>query len=54
MWIAFGFLHASLAELDLSMRAATFALAVVTSLMAGVLPAWRGCQLTPAVQLKSH
>jgi putative ABC transport system permease protein len=46
--------YASLAELDLSMLAATFALAVVTSLMAGVLPAWRGCQLTPAVQLKSQ
>lgn len=46
--------YASLAELDLSMLATTFALAVVTSLMAGVLPAWRGCQLTPAIQLKSQ
>jgi len=32
----------------------TFGLAVVTSLLAGVLPAWRGCQITPAIQLKSH
>ena len=22
--------------------------------LAGILPAWRGCQITPAVQLKSH
>ena len=46
--------HASLAHLDLSMLAATFALAVVSSLLAGILPAWRGCQVTPAIQLKSH
>jgi putative ABC transport system permease protein len=36
------------------MLAATFALSVVTSLLAGLLPAWRGCQITPAIQLKSH
>ena len=24
------------------------------SLLAGLLPAWRGCQITPAIQLKSH
>jgi putative ABC transport system permease protein len=46
--------YAALATLDLPMLAATFALAVVASLCAGVLPAWRGCQVTPAVQLKSH
>jgi putative ABC transport system permease protein len=46
--------YAGLAQLDLSMLAATFALAVVTSLLAGLLPAWRGCQVTPAIQLKSH
>ena len=34
--------------------AMTFALAVVSSLLAGLLPAWRGCQVTPAIQLKSH
>jgi putative ABC transport system permease protein len=33
---------------------ATFGLAVVTSLIAGLLPAWRGCQVSPAIQLKSH
>jgi len=46
--------YAELANLDLSMLAATFALAVVSSLLAGLLPAWRGCQVTPAIQLKSH
>jgi putative ABC transport system permease protein len=46
--------YANLARLDVSMLATTFALAVVASLMAGLLPAWRGCQITPAIQLKSH
>ncbi|HEY5927271.1 MAG TPA: ABC transporter permease [Kofleriaceae bacterium] len=46
--------YAELAHLDLPMLAATFGLAVVSSLLAGLLPAWRGCQITPAIQLKSH
>ncbi len=46
--------YAELAQLDLPMLAATFILAVVTSLIAGLLPAWRGCQVAPAIQLKSH
>jgi putative ABC transport system permease protein len=46
--------YAELAHLDLPMLGATFALALVSSLLAGVLPAWRGCQVTPAIQLKSH
>jgi putative ABC transport system permease protein len=46
--------YAELAHLDLPMLAGTFALAVVSSLLAGLLPAWRGCQVTPAIQLKSH
>ena len=46
--------YANLAELDVSMLIATFALAVTSSVLAGLLPAWRGCQVTPAVQLKSH
>jgi len=45
--------YAELAKLDLPMLGATFALAVVSSLIAGLLPAWRGCQVTPAIQLKS-
>ncbi|HEX7838297.1 MAG TPA: ABC transporter permease [Kofleriaceae bacterium] len=46
--------YADLARLDLPMLAATFALAVFSSLIAGLLPAWRGCQTTPAIQLKSQ
>ena len=46
--------YAELARLDLPMLGATFALAIVTSICAGVLPAWRGCQVAPAIQLKSH
>jgi putative ABC transport system permease protein len=46
--------YAELAHLDGTMLAATFALAVVSSLLAGLLPAWRGCQVAPALQLKSH
>lgn len=46
--------YAELARLDTPMLIATFALAIVSSLCAGLLPAWRGCQVTPAIQLKSH
>jgi putative ABC transport system permease protein len=46
--------YAKLAELDTTMLLLTFGLAVVSSLLAGLLPAWRGCQVTPAIQLKSH
>jgi putative ABC transport system permease protein len=46
--------YADLARLDLPMLAATFALAILASLLAGLLPAWRGCQVTPAIQLKSQ
>jgi putative ABC transport system permease protein len=46
--------YAELARLDLPMLVATLGLAVVSSLLAGLLPAWRGCQVTPAIQLKSH
>jgi putative ABC transport system permease protein len=46
--------YADLAQLDLPMLLATFGVAVVASLLAGLFPAWRGCQITPAVQLKSH
>ena len=44
----------SLAHLDVSMLLATFVLAIVASLLAGVLPAWRACQVAPAIQLKSQ
>jgi putative ABC transport system permease protein len=44
----------SLAHLDVSMLVATFVIAVVASLLAGILPAWRACQVAPAIQLKSQ
>ena len=34
------------------MLALTFVLAVGATLLAGLLPAWRACRVTPAVQLK--
>lgn len=46
--------YADLATLDLPMLFLTFVLAIVASLLAGLLPAWRGCQVTPAIQLKAH
>lgn len=46
--------YASLAHLDGSMLLLTFGLAVFASLIAGVLPAWRAMQVTPAIQLKSQ
>jgi putative ABC transport system permease protein len=46
--------YAELARLDLGMLLTTFALAIVASLLAGMLPAWRAMQVTPAIQLKSQ
>ena len=46
--------YAQLAHLDLGMLLTTFALAIVASLFAGLLPAWRAMQVTPALQLKSQ
>ena len=46
--------YAELAHLDMSMLLLTFALALLASLIAGLLPAWRAMQITPAVQLKSQ
>jgi putative ABC transport system permease protein len=46
--------YSHLAHLDMVMLGATFLLAVVSSVLAGLLPAWRGCQVAPALQLKSH
>ncbi|MCF8206166.1 MAG: ABC transporter permease [Methylotenera sp.] len=44
--------YAKLAELDASMLAVTLGLALLASLIAGLLPAWRAALVTPAVQLK--
>ena len=46
--------YADLAHLDPLMLLATFALAIFASVLAGLVPAWHACQVTPAVQLKSQ
>lgn len=46
--------YASLIAMDGQMLAATLGLALAASLIAGLLPAWRACQITPALQLKSQ
>ncbi|WP_115050605.1 ABC transporter permease [Xanthomonas arboricola] len=46
--------YADLARLDPAMLLATFALALVASIMAGLLPAWRACTVPPAIQLKAQ
>ncbi len=46
--------YAQLAHLDLSMLMGTFVLAVIASVLAGLLPAWRACRITPALQLKTQ
>jgi len=46
--------YAELARLDLPMLFTTFVLAVVASVIAGLLPAWRAMEVTPAIQLKSQ
>ncbi len=46
--------YASLAHLDPSMLLAAFALSLVASVLAGLLPAWSAMQVAPALQLKSQ
>lgn len=49
-----GSTYAELAQLDLPMLAATLLVALLASLIAGLLPAWRACQVMPALHLKSQ
>lgn len=46
--------YAELANLDGTMLLAAITLTVFASLLAGLLPAWRACQIAPAIQLKSQ
>ncbi len=46
--------YVELAHLDPMMLLTTFLLAIVASLLAGLLPAWRACAVAPAIQLKSQ
>ena len=43
-----------LAHLDIPMLIFTFFMAISASLLAGLLPTWRACQVMPAIQLKSQ
>lgn len=45
---------ATIAHMDWSMLAATFLMSVAAAIVAGLLPTWRACQVTPAIQLKSQ
>jgi putative ABC transport system permease protein len=42
------------AQMDWVMLCITFALSVTSAIVAGLLPTWRACQVTPAMQLKSQ
>ncbi len=42
------------AKMDWPMLALTLALSIVASVLAGLLPTWRACQVTPALQLKTQ
>ena len=46
--------YAHLASMDPSMLAGTVVLAIVASVAAGMLPAWRACRVPPALQLKTQ
>jgi putative ABC transport system permease protein len=45
---------AVVARMDLTMLAITFVMSVLAAILAGLLPTWRACQVTPALQLKSQ
>ncbi|ALK95346.1 ABC transporter permease [Massilia sp. WF1] len=45
---------ANLAQMDWQMLGLTFVISVSAAVLAGLLPTWRACQVTPAIQLKSQ
>jgi putative ABC transport system permease protein len=45
---------ANLARMDWEMLGLTFLISVSAAILAGLLPTWRACQVTPAIQLKSQ
>ncbi|GGA08594.1 ABC transporter permease [Dyella caseinilytica] len=46
--------YAKLAHMDSVMLLATFVIAIVATMLAGLLPAWRACHVAPALQLKAQ
>jgi putative ABC transport system permease protein len=45
---------ANIAHMDWKMLIVTFVISIAAALLAGFLPTWRACQVTPAIQLKSQ
>ncbi|KFN42390.1 ABC transporter permease [Arenimonas oryziterrae] len=45
---------ASVTHMDWAMLCLTIVLAITSSIVAGLLPTWRACQVTPALQLKTQ
>lgn len=45
--------YARLAQMDPALLLGTVGLAIVASVLAGLLPAWRACRIAPALQLKT-
>jgi putative ABC transport system permease protein len=45
---------AAITRMDWQMLALTFVISVASAVVAGLLPTWRACQVTPAIQLKSQ
>lgn len=45
---------AVVAKMDWIMLSFTFVLSVAAAILAGLIPTWRACQVTPAIQLKSQ
>ena len=45
---------AAAARMDWQMLVLTFVMSVAAAVIAGLLPTWRACQVTPAIQLKSQ
>lgn len=45
---------AAMARMDWQMLALTFVMSILAALVAGLMPTWRACQVTPAIQLKSQ
>jgi len=45
---------ATIARMDWQMLLLTFIMSIAAALLAGLLPTWRACQVTPAIQLKSQ
>jgi putative ABC transport system permease protein len=45
---------AAVTHMDWTMLCLTIVLAISSSILAGLLPTWRACQVTPALQLKTQ